>query len=104
MNVNPVISILVADRLARLRDEADEERLAVLARSASNRRRSRQEARRTRYARVGRLWLRGAVRVAARAVGADRQADCPEEAPSGPSYPPGLRWAWTPDRPNSPCP
>jgi hypothetical protein len=102
MNVNPIISILVADRHAQLRNEADQERLAALARSASNRGRFGAGERRAGYAGVVRLWLSGGARVVARMVGPDRQEDCPDEAPE-PTYPANGRWAWTPDRPNSPC-
>jgi hypothetical protein len=75
MNVNPLISIVVADRLARLRLEADQDRLAALARSAPDRGRSGRGPRRTRYARGVRLWLSGAIRALAAAVHANREGD-----------------------------
>jgi hypothetical protein len=103
MNVNPVISILVADRIAQLRHEADEERLAAMARTASNRDGSRQEGRRPRYVGAVRLWLSNALGAIARVVRPDRAVDCPDETPVEPTYS-APRWAWTPGRPTSPCP
>ena len=104
MNVNPMISIVVADRIARLRHEADQERLAALARSASNRGRGGRGDRRTRNVGVVRGWISGAARAVATAVRAVRRGDCPDETPVEPTYSAAGRWAWTADRPSSPCP
>jgi hypothetical protein len=104
MNGNPMISIAVADRLAQLRREADQERLGALGRSASNRGRSGRGDRRTRYVAGVRVWLSGAVRAVATAVRADRQGDCPDEAAVGRTSSAASRWNWTPDRSSSPCP
>jgi hypothetical protein len=101
---NPVIGILIADRMAQLQHEADQERLAALARSTSNRGRSRQGDRRTSYVGVARLWLSDALRAVARAVRADGQADCPDETPPELTYSGPGRWVWISDRPNAPCP
>ena len=75
MNVNPMISTVVADRLARLRHEALQDRLAALARSSPDRGRSGRGPRRIRYAGGVRLWLSGAIRALATAVRASREGD-----------------------------
>ena len=103
MNVNPVIGILIADRIAQLRREADQERLAAIARTASNRGRSRQEGRRPRYVGAVRLRLSNAIGAVARVVGPDGAVDCPDETPGEPTDS-APRWTWTPGRPSSPCP
>lgn len=104
MNLNPMTSVVIADRIARLHREADQERLAALARSASNGGRSRRADRRTRYVGGVRMWFSDAVLAVARAVRADWQEDCPDEALVEPPYSPTVSWAWIRDRPNLPCP
>jgi hypothetical protein len=103
MTYNPMIRTVIDDRIAGLRHDADQERLAAIVRSASSPGRSGRGDRRILLLGALRVRLGGAMRAASAAIRADPDADCPDEALVEPAHTSAVRWSWRPERPNSPC-
>ena len=101
MTYNPITRTVIDARIAGLRHEADQERLAAIARSTSSHGRSGGGDRRILLLGALRVRLGSAIRAAA--VRVDPDADCPDGAVVEPAFTPAGRWSWRSERPNSPC-
>lgn len=91
MTHDPMIRTVIDARIAGLRHEADQERLAAIARSTLSPGRSAGGDRRSLHLGALRVRLGSAIRAASKAVRVDPDADCPDGALVEPGFTPAGR-------------